>query len=281
MNKSLKLTAMVSLAALILCTSGCQKQNPTVTEPDSSEQTSTERPEPESKLVQYGRMREVIGMQKHHGRIALAEATSQPHLYAVGALEGLTGEVTVLDGAVVATTVNEEHQLQPVDVNPEIQATLLVGSYIAAWTVHTVSKAVPSEEFDVYIEQLASKQGIDTSKPFVFTVSGAFIDVRLHVIQGTCPVHAKQHGVELSEDEKPFEGSFPRLNGTLVGVFAKNAAGELTHPDTSTHTHVVFNEPTSDAQVTGHVEQTGLNEGTVIRLPKQNRNLVPDGDLSG
>ena len=143
-------------------------------------------------------MREVIGMQKHHGRIALAEATSQPHLYALGALEGLTGEVTILDSAVVATTVNEEHQLQPVDVNPEIQATLLVGSYIAAWTVHTVSKAVPAEEFDVYIEQLASKQGIDISKPFVFTVSGAFIDVRLHVIQGTCPVHAKQHGVEWS-----------------------------------------------------------------------------------
>ena len=58
----------------------------------------------------------------------------------------------------------------------------------------------------------------------MFTVSGDFVDVR--------------------------------LNGILVGVFAKNAEGELTHPDTSTHTHVVFNEPTSDARVTAHVEQT-------------------------
>ncbi|QDU42747.1 hypothetical protein Mal52_12140 [Symmachiella dynata] len=267
MNKTLTLTTMAALATLIFCTFSCQSQNPGTQESDGSEQTSTEQSEPESKLIQYGRMREVIGMQKHHGRIALAEATSQPHLYAVGALEGLTGEVTVLDGAVVATTVDEAHQLQPVDVNPEIQATLLVGNHISAWTDHTVSKAVPSEEFDAYIEQLASEQGIDTSKPFVFTASGDFIDVRLHVIQGACPVHAKLHGVELSENEKPFEGSFPRLTGTLVGVFAKNAAGELTHPDTSTHTHVVFNEPNSDARVTAHVEQTGLDEGAVIRLP--------------
>lgn len=273
MNKTITMTA---LAALIFCAFGCQSQS--TQESDGAEQTTTEQAEPKSKLIQYGRMREVIGMQKHHGRIALAEATSQPHLYAVGALEGLTGEVTVLDGAVVATTVDEAHQLQPVEVNPERQATLLVGNHISAWTDHMVSKAVPSEEFDAYIEQLASQQGIDTSKPFVFTASGDFIDVRLHVIQGACPVHAKLHGTELSENEKPFEGSYSRLNGTLVGVFAKNAAGELTHPDTSTHTHVVFNEPTSDARVTAHVEQTGLEEGAVIRLPKQNRNVVNSED---
>ena len=144
MEKSLMLTTTTLLAALIFCTFGCQSQNPSTQESDGPEQASTEQAEPKSKLIQYGRMREVIGMQKHHGRIALVEATSQSHLYAVGALEGLTGEVTVLDGAVVATTVNEEHQLQPVEVNAELQATLLVGNHVAAWTNYAASETVPA-----------------------------------------------------------------------------------------------------------------------------------------
>lgn len=268
MNDQHTKITLVSIAVILLCVSGCQNAESTSSNPDSSKSADTQRAGNESTLIQYGRMREVIGLKKSHGRIALVEATSRPHLYAVGALAGLTGEVTLIDGEVVATTVTEGHQLEPLELNHELQATLLVGSHISAWTDHTVSEAVPPQGFDAYIEQLANTQGIDLSSPFVFMVTGDFVDVRLHVIQGACPVHAKMHGIELSHDEKPFEASFSRRKGTLVGVFAKDAAGDLTHPDSSTHTHIIFNQSTSDSKLTAHVEQIGLAAGSVIRLPK-------------
>ena len=81
-------------------------------------------------------------------------------------------------------------------------------------------------------------------------------------------MHAKRNGIELPETERPFEKTYEVLHGTLVGVFAKDSVGNLTHPDMLTHTHVVYSDPETQAQVTGHIERVGLSAGSVVRLPK-------------
>ena len=224
-----------------------------------------------NKLIQFGAMREVIGMQKHQGRVKLDEVTSEPNLFAVGAMEGLQGEVTIVNGVVTATQVNHDGKLDALTVTTESQATLLVGNRVTNWVTHEVEKPVAPDEYDAYLTELASNQGVDVSQPFVFTATGNFVDVRLHVIHGACPVHAERNGVELPPETRPFKGQFEKLPGTLVGVFARNAAGVLTHPGVSTHTHVVFAAPDGQ-QRTGHVESIGLAAGTILRLPAKRTN---------
>jgi alpha-acetolactate decarboxylase len=201
--------------------------------------------------------------------VKLAKVVQQPHFFGVAALERLEGEATIFDGKVTVTRVDAKGRLQAVEPAPlDDSATLLVGAYVPSWGEHKVTTKVPADRFDPFVEDLAAKAGIKTSQPFVFTVQGEFFNLRLHVINGACPMHARLKKVEIPEDRRPAEVEFEKMRGTLVGVFAKDAVGSITHPATSTHMHLVFKDPASGKAVTGHVEQIGLAEEAVVRLPK-------------
>ncbi|MCA9263399.1 MAG: hypothetical protein KDA60_06100, partial [Planctomycetales bacterium] len=154
-------------------------------------------------------------------------------------------------------------------VSPEDQATMLVGAYVPAWTHHEVTEQVPAEKFDDTVERIASAAGLDVSRPFIFTIEGEFTDVRLHVINGTCPIHARMKKTELSEQSRPFEDELPKVSGKVVGVFAKDAVGNLTHPATSTHIHLLYTDLATGKMITGHLEQIGLQKGVTLSLPQK------------
>jgi alpha-acetolactate decarboxylase len=220
-------------------------------------------------IVQFGKMHEAIGQQQHHGRVQLGEMVEQPHFFGVAALEALEGEVTIYDGNITVTGVDSDGGLQPaLDSVLESRATLLVGSHVSSWTDQEVAGTIGPNEFDQAIADAAAKAGLDTSKPFVFTADGEFTDLAFHVINGACPMRARLKKIEIPEENRPYEGELDSVRGTLVGVFARDAVGDLTHPDTSTHTHILFEDDASGRMVTGHVERIGLGPGTVLRFPE-------------
>lgn len=219
-------------------------------------------------IIQHGKMREVIGAQQHQGRILLADAAAQPNLFAVGAIEGLTGEFTIVNSKVYATRASSDTEITPIIETDDVKAALLAGFQVATWEEFEINDDVRWEELEAFIEGKAKNLGIDTSAPFPFVIVGDLRDVEMHVIRGACPVHSKRNNIELSKDDRPFEDTFALVTGTLVGVFAKNAAGNLTHPDTSTHTHVVFSVDDNALELTGHVDSVVVGKGTILRLPK-------------
>lgn len=217
-------------------------------------------------IVQYGTMHEAVGQQQHQGRVALDEL-AKPGFYGVAALEGLTGEVTIHDGQVTVTGV-EAGSPHPIHLTSgQAKATLLVGAWVPSWKEVELDRKVGTAEFDRTIADAATAAGIDLSKPFVFTVQGEFVDLDYHVINGACPMHARLKKIELPEDQRAFEARLASVRGVLVGVFAEDAVGKLTHPDASTHTHVVFSDEATGETVTGHVESVALGPGSVVRLP--------------
>lgn len=244
-----QLLALSILSTLLLV--GCQSQHPRV---------STE-------FVRCGGMHETIGQKQHQGRIGLAEIVKRPHFYGVGALEGLRGEITIQDSAAIVTGVTPDGRLQPL-APADLQATLLVGQSIGQWTNLTLTEAVAHDQFDEIIATRAARLGIGTTTPFMFVVDGEFTDVRLHVINGACPIHARIKNVTLDPDERPYELEAERLTGTLVGVYAADAVGKLTHPATSTHVHLIYEDRETGQIVTGHLERVGLAAGAIVKLPK-------------
>ena len=246
--------SLISFVGIVFCGLGLAKE-----------------PQPKSwdgKVLQYGKMHEAIGRKQDQGRVQLREVNRKPHLYAIAALQGLEGEVTIVDGNVTITTVDDSGQPRPITSTDRQQATMLAGAYVPTWNEHTVTRDVAPDDVDHYIAAAAAAAGIDTSEPFMFTVVGEFSDVRLHVINGACPIHARIHKIQLAKNEQPFESDLPRVTGTLVGVFAIDAVGNLTHPDTSTHTHIVYRDANSGKQLTGHLERIGLLKGDVLKLPR-------------
>jgi alpha-acetolactate decarboxylase len=223
----------------------------------------------DGKIVQYGKMHEAIGKQQHQGRVRLSALVERPHFFGVAALERLVGEATIHDGKVTVTKVDARGRLSPSDgISRDTQATLLVGAYVPSWSEHRVLKDVGPDELDQYLADVASRSGIDISTPFVFTVEGEFDDMRLHVINGACPLHARLNKIEIPQENRPFEAEFHRIRGTVVGVFAQDAVGNITHPGTAAHMHLQFTDSATGKRVTGHIEQVGLLKGAVLRLPR-------------
>lgn len=216
-------------------------------------------------LIQYGKMRQVIGQKQTQGRVALADIEKLPHFYAVGAIEGLTGEVTVLDSVAVATQVISEEKISPAK-DPKIQATMLIGRSVSKWHEYTVQTDIPAHRFDDFVAKVAKDNDIDLSSPTIFSVEGEFSDCCFHVINGACPVHAELHGKKMPRRERPYKVTRQKTSGTLVGIYARNAAGVMTHPGTTTHTHIVFSRPGAGEKLTGHVESTGIVAGSVLRF---------------
>jgi hypothetical protein len=216
-------------------------------------------------LVIFGVMHEVIGMGRSQARVALPELALRPHFYGVGAAEGLGGEITFVDSKPTLTSVGHGGQLQDA-LTADARATLFIGQSVTQWKTVHVSEDIPAEDFDRLLLGFALQQGISDARPFMFLVEGGFQDVKLHVINGACPVHARSRGIEIASENQPYELSSSPIRGTMVGVHAHHAAGRLTHPGTTTHRHLVFHDDALGRPVTGHIEQAGILAGARIRL---------------
>jgi hypothetical protein len=220
-------------------------------------------------LVRYGGMHETIGQQQHQGRVELEQVVRMPHFYGVGAMEGLDGEITIEDSKPIVTAVTPDGR--PLPVAPtDAKAALLVGQSVHEWTRIELSEDVPHGRFDDAVADAALRRGgdiVDLARPFMFVIEGQFKDVRLHVINGACPLHARMHKLELRPEDRPFELEAETLSGTLIGVYAADSVGKLTHPDTSVHVHLIYTDPQTGKQITGHVERIGIVSGAILKLP--------------
>jgi hypothetical protein len=217
-------------------------------------------------FVSFGGMHEAVGQRHDYGRVALAEITALPHFYGVGALEGLEGEVTITDSAPVVTGVAADGRLQVVDPADK-KATILAGQSVEAWQAVHLDQAIPPDRFDTVITNAVAQADLDTTGPLMFLVEGELTDVRLHVLNGACPVHARMKKIDLPPSEQAYELEAKTLAGTLIGVYATDSVGKLTHPATSTHVHIIYVDPMTGKQVTAHLEQVGLAAGAVLKLP--------------
>ncbi len=221
-------------------------------------------------LVQYGTMHEAIGKQEDQGRVRLSEVLARPHFFGVAALAKLAGEVTIQDSVATVTRVGAEGALVSEETDTgEAEATLLIGASVPAWTEHGLADDVSSEALDQAIADAATKAGLDPATPIVFMIAGTFRDVRLHVINGACPMHARLKQVPIPEASRAFEAALPEIDGMIIGVYAKDAVGRITHPGTATHMHLIYRDPVGGSSVTGHLEQVSVKGGAVLRLPQQ------------
>ena len=221
-----------------------------------------------SPWFQYGEMHRVIGQKDHKGRVQLGELIKQDHLYAVGAMKGLQGEVTILDSVPYVTAQDSQSKLCAASVTTDLQATLLMGASVPAWQDTTFETTLGPDKWESHLEQTARDNHLDTASPIMFQVRGRLEDTTVHVINGACPIHAQLHGEELAPEEKPHQETFATIQGTIVGVFAKASSGRLTHPGTSVHAHLIYQSPETGERLTGHIEKTSIAKGSTLSLPK-------------
>lgn len=220
----------------------------------------------DGQISQFGKVQEVLGEKQHKGRVELGKLVKKPHCYAVGALAGLTGEATIVDGQVIATCVESGLPVAVSGKPKDRRAASLAAAYVPKWVERKIDRDVSAKELERFVHDAASEAGLDPSKPFPYLVEGELTELEMHVINGACPMRAKRLGRTLPDDEKPFHGSFDKVTGRLVGVYAEGSVGSLTCHGSQAHTHVILKNK-DGKPYTGHVESVGVAAGAVLRLP--------------
>jgi alpha-acetolactate decarboxylase/formylmethanofuran dehydrogenase subunit E len=189
------------------------------------------------------------------------------HLFAVSPLNRLEGEVTIIDGRIIKSTVDKKGQIQT-NKTFEGKAPFMVYAQVEKWKSITRKISVHNEnDFQKLIEKLAEEHGINSNEAFPFMLKGNFNKVDFHIISK--PKNEKKHDHELhAKAKKHF--SFNDTKGTLVGFYSKHHEGVFTHKGSFTHVHFVDEAQT----VTGHLEHVEIiDQEITILLPEKIQNL--------
>lgn len=181
------------------------------------------------------------------------------HLYALGAVESLKGEILFLDSKPFISSVQD--QKLNISNSFEHKATLLVYASVDQWTSTTLPDQVSTyADLEKHIEQTAKDNGINTDEPFPFLLNGRLRSFDWHVIDW------KDGDTEHSHEKHITSG----LHGTMtdqdvevLGFYSNSHHAIFTHHTTNMHLHV----KTTDNSISGHLDGLTLGPGMTLQLP--------------
>jgi hypothetical protein len=202
----------------------------------------------------FGALRAIVHEGQTEAQVQLPSAVSA-HSWAVGALGGLRGEITVRDGE-VWLGLPRDGQVEVIrGPVPDEGATLLVIAEVPAWEELPIERDVPYTSLDAFLAEQLRQRGFSPDAPVPIRISGPVPEVRWHVVDGWHADHSRHalNGVLLDQEVE------------LVGFFSTRHQGVFTHQGASSHFHVIVEQPA----LTGHVDEVRLGAGARLWLPRR------------
>jgi alpha-acetolactate decarboxylase len=210
-------------------------------------------------VERHGTMREVMREGKSGPRISLDAAMRSSRTVAIGALEGLDGEIAIVDGETWISRGRGAKVVSEPVLNSGLSAALLASADVPSWRSTDVEREVSG--LDDFLASVAAPCGLEPYSAWPFVIQGEFLDLEAHVLRGACPSAG-----DVPDGKEPARRSFERVRGRLVGFYAPDSAGELTHHGTRSHVHVVI--VGWDDPFVGHVDSVRIAPGATLRTPE-------------
>lgn len=189
----------------------------------------------------------------------LADFRQRRHLYAVGPVQHLGGEVTVIDSVPYAVEVGEGGL--KVASAWDYQPPFLVYSEVANWRRVAIPAEVRSyAEFETWVGVAAARNGTEDGRPFAFrmrarptTLTVTVMNRPASAIPGEKPTRAYQTSWNVGGHDTDF-----------VGFYSTQHAGVFLGAGEKVHIHAV----TRDRKIAGHVQDFTLPPGGELLLPR-------------
>jgi acetolactate decarboxylase len=209
----------------------------------------------------YGAYRNIMMKRNYAPVVGLQSVIDDDATDAVGALSGLRGEISIIDGRLIVS-YGAGCGAGCSSATAET-AMLLATAATRGWRPISVEKNLDEHATEAFIREQASANGLDETKPFPFRVNGTIIEYTMHVNIAPNPAfdgHGSHGEMVLTEVS---EGA--RLAGNVVGFYAPpSLQGVITHMGDSFHSHYV----SMDRTKTTHLDSFGIGAGTTILLPR-------------
>ena len=207
----------------------------------------------------YGELRQTIRQGDVSASVDLNNMQSIENLYALGAFEGLKGEILIVNGRSLSTrALNDDVQF----VNTsDKKATLLVTASVDAWKSFKLGEDVPNEEgLEKRILSFANLQGIGTDQPIPFLIEAEADALDWHVIDW--PEGDNEHTHEKHKTSGP-HGTLENQKVVILGFWSDSHHGIFTHHATNMHMHFV----TGDETLAGHIDGFSGLRNVTLKLP--------------
>jgi alpha-acetolactate decarboxylase len=181
------------------------------------------------------------------------------HLYAIGALENLKGEIQIFDSKSFNSLVVDNTLF--VENTFDKKATLLVYASVSEWILIDVPENIITyKQLEEFISQAAGENQINVNEPFVFLLEGTPESLDWHVINW------KEGDTEHTHEKHVNSGLHGTINNTpakMLGFYSDSHHAIFTHHTTNMHIHV----KTNDNKIAGHVDGLKLGKGMILKLP--------------
>jgi len=209
----------------------------------------------------YGEFRSMITQRNYLTAVTLKDVVDAHATDAVGAVSGLRGEISMIEGKLIVSYGIDCAAACPQPATET--ATLLATASAQHWRSIAIDQDLDAKALEAFIRTQAKAAGLD-DKPFPFRINGAVTNFVMHVNAAPNP-RFKGHG---SFDEMAVTGlaKGPRLEGSVVGFHAPPPLqGVITHMGEYIHAHYVDAQRTT----TAHLDSFGVAAGSTLMLPRQ------------
>lgn len=211
----------------------------------------------------FGALKNMMHKGDVSAKADLSDFEDSDHLYAIGALENLKGEIQIIDGESFNTLVLDS--VINFDSSFDRKATLLVYATVETWNTYQIPDDIKTyEQLEEHIASIAQENGINTNAPFPFMIDGTAKSFDWHVIDWKDGDTEHSHEKHINSG---LHGTIENRDVELLGFYSDSHHAIFTHHTTNMHIHV----KTSDHGIAGHLDSLTLGNGMVLKLPAVNK----------
>ena len=192
-------------------------------------------------------------------KIDLSDLENTEHLYALGAIENLKGDVQIFDSKPLNTLVAGDDLM--FDKSFDKKAALLVYASVNKWKTIAIPESVKSyEQLEEYVKVSAKENQVNTNEPFPFLIEGTPKSFDWHVINWKDGDNAHSHEKHISSG---LHGTVEGVPVQMLGFYSNSHHAIFTHHTTNMHIHV----KTDSSKIAGHVDGLTLGDNMILKLP--------------
>ena len=199
-----------------------------------------------------GAMMNIMQKGELFGTIDLDTISDKKHLYGLGPVEYLKGEILIVDGKCFISKVSSRGSIRMKETY-KTKAPFFVYENVERWNEISLPDSVCTiPQLESFLDQTTK----DHSRPFAFKLTATVDSGDIHIVN-----LPKGTAVHSPEDVFKYQKQYDLKNEkvTLVGFFSTSHQGIFTHHDTYVHIHLI----TSDEKKMGHLDKLNLQKGTV------------------
>lgn len=211
-------------------------------------------------MVKYSGKMSKIGQEKRVDAAIMVDSIKGEHLYAIGPVENLRGEILVWDGKPFVAAITDDKKPYLQKNVQSLKAIFLVYADISQWdTVLLTNKISSLSDLEKTITKAAYQHGRDTATAFPFLIFGKVKEGSGHIMYKDSSVTTITTAALRDANHK---NTFSNQYAQMLGFYSQHHQAIFTHHDSFLHIHYRM----ANKYQAGHLDIVSFDETEPVKL---------------